>query len=119
MYIYIYIYSTRTMQWFEERGFLLSDPKILPSTRKYNKDRYVYTYIHMSTNIYIYIRIYVYMHKFIYVYIYICIYAYTHTYIHSYIHTYIYIYIYRGSKVYIKQLGSQRDVDAEELLWNV
>lgn len=25
----------------------------------------------------------------------------------------------RGSKVYIKQLGSQRDVDAEELLWNV
>ena len=25
----------------------------------------------------------------------------------------------RGSKVYIKQLGSQRDVDAEVLLWNV
>lgn len=25
----------------------------------------------------------------------------------------------RGSKVYIKQLGSQRDIDAEELLWNV
>jgi hypothetical protein len=25
----------------------------------------------------------------------------------------------RGSKVYIKTLGSQRDVDAEELLWNI
>jgi amino-acid N-acetyltransferase len=59
----LFVLSTRTMQWFEERGFILSDPKILPITRKYNKDR--------------------------------------------------------GSKVYIKQLGSQRDVDAEELLWNV
>lgn len=25
----------------------------------------------------------------------------------------------RGSKVYLKSLGTQRDVDAEELLWNI
>jgi hypothetical protein len=52
-----------------------------------------------------------------YTYIYIYMYIYTHAYIHTYIHSHI--HIYRGSKVYIKQLGSQRDVDAEELLWNV
>jgi amino-acid N-acetyltransferase len=59
----LFVLSTRTMQWFEERGFVLSDPELLPSTRNYNKSR--------------------------------------------------------GSKVYTKKLGSQRDVDAEELLWNV
>jgi N-acetylglutamate synthase-like GNAT family acetyltransferase len=51
------------MQWFEERGFVPSDPDQLPPSRSYNKTR--------------------------------------------------------GSKVYIKALGTQRDVDAEELLWNV
>lgn len=45
------------------RGFVLSDPSLLPPTRQYNAAR--------------------------------------------------------GSKVYIKQLGSQRDVDAEELMWNI
>lgn len=59
----VFVLSTRTMQWFEERGFRLSDPSLLPPTRKYDASR--------------------------------------------------------GSKVYIKQLGSQRDVDMEELLWNV
>ena len=62
---YIFVLSTQTMQWFEERGFILSDPKlILPLiSRKYNSTR--------------------------------------------------------GSKVYIKKLGSQRDIDKEELLWNM
>ena len=59
----VFVLSTHTMQWFEERGFILSDPKLLPPSRFYNAAR--------------------------------------------------------ASKVYIKQLGSQRDVDAEELLWNV
>ena len=59
----LFVLSTRTMLWFEERGFILSDPSLLPDTRVYNSTR--------------------------------------------------------GSKVYIKQLGSQRDVDAEELLWNM
>lgn len=60
---HVFVLSTRTMLWFEERGFVLSDPSLLPPTRAYNATR--------------------------------------------------------GSKVYIKQLGSQRDVDAEELLWNI
>eukprot|EP00597_Dinobryon_sp_UTEXLB2267_P009551 CAMPEP_0170084782 /NCGR_PEP_ID=MMETSP0019_2-20121128/19868_1 /TAXON_ID=98059 /ORGANISM="Dinobryon sp., Strain UTEXLB2267" /LENGTH=599 /DNA_ID=CAMNT_0010300993 /DNA_START=34 /DNA_END=1833 /DNA_ORIENTATION=- len=60
---FVFVLSTRTMQWFEERGFNLVDPSSLPSTRDYNKSR--------------------------------------------------------GSKVYIKPLGTQRDVDAEELLWNI
>lgn len=60
---HLFVLSTRTMQWFEERGFVLSDPADLPSNRQYNKER--------------------------------------------------------GSKVYIKILGSQRDVEAEELLWNI
>jgi hypothetical protein len=51
------------MLWFEERGFVASDPALLPEARKYD---------------------------------------------HS-----------RGSKVYIKLLGSQRDVDEEEVLWNL
>lgn len=55
--------TQRTMQWFEERGFELCDPSLLPASRPYNASR--------------------------------------------------------GSKVYMKPLGSQRDVDAEELLWNV
>lgn len=59
----LFVLSTRTMQWFEERGFVLSDPELLPPTRAYNASR--------------------------------------------------------GSKVYIKKMLSQRDVDAEELLWNV
>lgn len=59
----LFVLSTRTMLWFEERGFVLSEPSELPVTRAYNSTR--------------------------------------------------------GSKVYIKQLGSQRDVDAEELLWNM
>jgi hypothetical protein len=48
---------------FNTTGFILSDPSLLPPTRKYNSSR--------------------------------------------------------GSKVYIKVLRSQRDIDAEELLWNV
>ena len=59
----LFVLSTRTMQWFEERGFVSSDPSLLPATRQYNTAR--------------------------------------------------------GSKVYIKALGSQRDVDAEELLWSL
>lgn len=59
----LFVLSTRTMQWFEERGFQLADPSSLPATRNYNKER--------------------------------------------------------ASKVYTKQLGSERDVTAEELLWNV
>ncbi len=60
---YVFVLSTRTMQWFEERGYILSDPASLPPSRKYDSAR--------------------------------------------------------GSKVYIKKLGSQRDLDADELLWNV
>jgi len=60
---HLFVLSTRTMQWFEERGFVLSDPSQLPITKHYNKAR--------------------------------------------------------GSKVYIKTLGTQRDVEAEELLWNI
>eukprot|EP01041_Mallomonas_annulata_P009200 gene9200-19071_t len=59
----LFILSTRTMQWFEERGFESSDPSLLPASRDYDPKR--------------------------------------------------------GAKVYIKQLGSQRDVDAEEVLWDV
>ncbi|RYH17670.1 GNAT family N-acetyltransferase [archaeon] len=59
----IFILSTHTMQWFEERGFRSADPSVLPPTRKYN-------------------------------------------------HT-------RNSKVYIKKLGSQRDLEAENLLWDI
>lgn len=59
----VFVLSTHTMLWFEERGFVNSDPSLLPSNRFYNATR--------------------------------------------------------GSKVYIKRLGTQRDVDAEELLWNV
>jgi amino-acid N-acetyltransferase len=60
---HVFVLSTRTMQWFEERGFSECDPSLLPPDRKYNKAR--------------------------------------------------------GSKVYMKQLVSQRALDAEELLWNV
>jgi amino-acid N-acetyltransferase len=60
---HLFILSTRTMLWFEERGFVPSDPSLLPSSRAYNKSR--------------------------------------------------------GSKVYIKQLGSERDIDQEEVLWNL
>jgi amino-acid N-acetyltransferase len=60
---HVFVLSTRTMQWFEERGFAPSDPDQLPPQRTYNKSR--------------------------------------------------------GSKVYIKPLGSQRDVDVDELMWNV
>jgi amino-acid N-acetyltransferase len=59
----VFVLSTHTMLWFEERGFRLSAPSRLPRGRGYNATR--------------------------------------------------------ASKVYIKDLGSQRDVDAEELLWNV
>lgn len=59
----VFVLSTHTMQWFEERGFVSSDPSLLPPSRSYN--------------------------------------------------------VARASKVYIKHLGSDRDVDAEELLWNV
>lgn len=60
---YVFVLSTRTMQWFEERGYILAEPALLPPSRKYNATR--------------------------------------------------------GSKVYMKKLGSQRHLDAEELLWNV
>lgn len=60
---HVFILSTRTMQWFEERGFKPSDPALLPASRKYDSAR--------------------------------------------------------GSKVYIKELGSQRDIDQEEVLWNL
>ena len=59
----LFILSTRTMQWFEERGFKSCSPSVLPAARAYDPSR--------------------------------------------------------GSKVYIKNLGSQRDIDAEELLWNI
>ena len=59
----LFVLSTRTMLWFEERGFAPAEPSLLPPTRAYNATR--------------------------------------------------------GSKVYLKSLGSQRDVDAEELLWNM
>ena len=60
---YVFVLSTRTMQWFEERGFVECDPSMLPPARTYNKDR--------------------------------------------------------GSKVYMKKLHSQRDLDAQQLLWNI
>jgi amino-acid N-acetyltransferase len=60
---HLFVLSTRTMQWFEERGFEPADPGVLPETRSYDKTR--------------------------------------------------------NSKVYLKALGSQRDVEAEELLWNI
>ena len=59
----VFVLSTRSMQWFEERGFVPSDPSQLPANRTYDAER--------------------------------------------------------GSKVYVKQLGSARDVDAEELLWDI
>lgn len=57
---HLFLLSTRTMQWFEERGFVSADPSILPSSRRYDAGR--------------------------------------------------------NSKVYVKELGSSRDIDAEELL---
>eukprot|EP01038_Epipyxis_sp_PR26KG_P004123 gene4123-5877_t len=60
---HVFVLSTRTMQWFEERGFVISNSSMIPSSRKINPNR--------------------------------------------------------GSKIYIKKLGSQRDVDVEELLWNI
>ena len=60
---HIFLLSTRTMQWFDERGFKISDPSVLPPTRAYNTKR--------------------------------------------------------ASKVYIKVLGTQRDVEVEELLWGI
>lgn len=59
----VFVLSTRTMQWFEERGFVMAGEEKLPTTRMYDKSR--------------------------------------------------------GSKVYIKELRSLRDVDVEEDLWNV
>lgn len=59
----VFVLSTRTMQWFEERGFALASEEKLPATRMYDKSR--------------------------------------------------------GSKIYIKELRSLRDVDVEEDLWNV
>lgn len=59
----VFVLSTRTMQWFEERGFCSADPSCLPPNRKYNAAR--------------------------------------------------------NSKVYIKLLGSQRDLEAENLLWDI
>lgn len=60
---HLFILSTRSMAWFEERGFVLTEPSELPPSRIYDATR--------------------------------------------------------GSKVYIKQLGSQRDVDQEEFLWDL
>ena len=59
----LFLLSTHTMQWFEERGFKLGDPSSLPESREYNAKR--------------------------------------------------------GSKVYFKKLGSQRDADMQEFMWNV
>lgn len=59
----VFILSTRTMQWFEERGFVEADPAVLPEQRKYDPAR--------------------------------------------------------GSKVYVKRLGTQRDIDQEEVLWDL
>lgn len=59
----LFVLSTRTMLWFEERGFVQADPSCLPPSREYNQRR--------------------------------------------------------ASKVYTKRLGTERDVSAEELLWNV
>jgi amino-acid N-acetyltransferase len=59
----VFLLSTQTMQWFEERGFEAALPDMLPSTRSYNTAR--------------------------------------------------------GSKGYIKQLNSMRDLDVEETLWDI
>lgn len=59
----IFVLSTRTMQWFEERGFIAVPPDTLPPNKQYDTER--------------------------------------------------------NSKVYLKMLHSERDVDAEEVLWNV
>lgn len=60
---HVFALSTRTMQWFEERGFAGAPPSSLPPTRYYDESR--------------------------------------------------------NSKVYVKRLGSQRELDAENLLWDV
>jgi amino-acid N-acetyltransferase len=59
----VFLLSTRTMQWFEERGFSMVAPTLLPASRPYDKSR--------------------------------------------------------NSKVYMKKLHSMRDVDTEELMWNL
>ena len=59
----IFVLSTRTMLWFEERGFEEVPPDRLPPNREYDT--------------------------------------------------------LRNSKVYLKKLGTQRDVDAEEMLWDL
>ena len=42
---HVFVLSTRTMQWFEERGFYISDPSVLPPTRFYNSSRGSKVYI--------------------------------------------------------------------------
>lgn len=59
----IFVLSTRTMQWFEERGFMSRSPTVLPEERGYDTKR--------------------------------------------------------NSKVYVKKLGGSRDVDEEEVLWDL
>jgi amino-acid N-acetyltransferase len=59
----VFLLSTRTMQWFEERGFVVASPSDLPPSREYD--------------------------------------------------------VSRKSKVYMKELGTHRDIDSEELLWNI
>ena len=42
---HLFLLSTRTMQWFEERGFEPADPSVLPSSRKYDASRGSKVYI--------------------------------------------------------------------------
>ena len=54
------------------------------NVKEYEKNTYIYTYIHIYTYIYIYIHIYTYIYIHIYTYIYIYIYIYIHIYIYAF-----------------------------------
>ena len=41
----LFILSTHTMQWFEERGFVSADPSVLPASREYNSERASRVYV--------------------------------------------------------------------------
>jgi hypothetical protein len=103
--------STRTMQWYEERGFIQvelllilhiligkvncpysfkieqSDPSALPITRKYDSTR--------GSKVYIKVKILITTKKILY-------------------HKILILFIFL-----LQKLGSQRDIDVEELLWQI
>lgn len=60
---YVFVLSTRTMQWFEERGFEIATPADLPPERHFDPSR--------------------------------------------------------NSRIYMKRLRTERDVDEEEVLWDI